>query len=278
MLGGLRSAFFLVPDLTAARSWYVGVLGFSPYFDEPFYVGFDVQGYELGLQPTADGEVAGTGGSSAAWHVRDVPAAMQRFVEAGATVQEEARDVGGGITYGAVQDPWANSIGLIDNPHFAPPITQAQAGDLGDRQITCSATVAMSPSEAFDKWATGEGLASWWVADNRVELRPGGHYELYFLPEESASAGGRGSEGCRVLSFLPGKMLSFTWNAPPHLPATRERYTWVVLTFDAVDGGTEVTLTHTGWPASEWDEEPQWAQTFAYFEAAWARVMALFAS
>ena len=109
---------------------------------------------------------------------------------------------------------------------------------------------------------------------SRVELRPGGHYELYFRAD--APYGVRGGEGCRVLSFLPGRMLSFTWNAPPEQPATRERHTWVVLEFDErpEERATVVRLSHLGWPQSEWDAaERGWQETYAYFERAWTMVM-----
>ena len=48
---GLRTAIYWVADIEAAKAWYTKVLGIEPYFDEPFYVGFNVGGYELGLQP-----------------------------------------------------------------------------------------------------------------------------------------------------------------------------------------------------------------------------------
>src|SRR5262245_32458708 len=53
-LGGLRTVIYPCPDLDAATGWWTDVLGVEPYFDQPFYVGFDVAGYELGLLPDAD--------------------------------------------------------------------------------------------------------------------------------------------------------------------------------------------------------------------------------
>ncbi len=53
MFLGLRTAIYHVDDIERARDWYSSILGFKPYFDEPFYVGFNVAGYELGLQPAA---------------------------------------------------------------------------------------------------------------------------------------------------------------------------------------------------------------------------------
>ena len=52
MLLGLRTAAYYVSDIAKARDWYSSILGFAAYFDEPFYVGFNVAGYELGLQPS----------------------------------------------------------------------------------------------------------------------------------------------------------------------------------------------------------------------------------
>jgi catechol 2,3-dioxygenase-like lactoylglutathione lyase family enzyme len=58
MFLGLRTVIYPAPDLAASKAWYTALLGVEPYFDEPFYVGFDVGGYELGLNP--DNEVAET--------------------------------------------------------------------------------------------------------------------------------------------------------------------------------------------------------------------------
>ncbi len=58
MFLGLRTAIYHVHDIDKAKDWYSSILGFKPYFDEPFYVGYNVAGYELGLQP-AEGESAG---------------------------------------------------------------------------------------------------------------------------------------------------------------------------------------------------------------------------
>ena len=58
MLQGLRSQIYQVADLEAAKAWYNNLLGTPPYFGEPFYVGFNVGGYELGLQPSGDAEAA----------------------------------------------------------------------------------------------------------------------------------------------------------------------------------------------------------------------------
>jgi len=121
----------------------------------------------------------------------------------------------------------------------------------------------------WKKWTTHQGLKTFIGVDNKVELRPGGPYEIYFLKDNPE--GTRGGEGNQVLSFLPQKMLSFTWNAPPSIPEIRHHAhkTWVVVQFEKVDADhTKVTLDHLGWLAgAKWDE------TYDYFDRAWDIVL-----
>lgn len=117
MILGLRTVMYHVDDINSAKEWYAQVLGFKPYFDEPFYVGFNVNGYELGLHP-ADTTVAKGGGTFAYWGVNDCQAAHQRLLEQGATPNTDVQDVGGGILVATVLDPWGNIFGVIENPHF----------------------------------------------------------------------------------------------------------------------------------------------------------------
>jgi predicted enzyme related to lactoylglutathione lyase len=104
-----------VPDLAAATHWYTQVLGVSPYFSEPFYVGFSIGGFELGLLP--DG-VPGTAGPQPLWGVADLIAAHARLLEMGASALDPITEVGGGIKVAAVTDPFGNRFGLIENPNF----------------------------------------------------------------------------------------------------------------------------------------------------------------
>ncbi len=117
MLLGLRTIVYPAPDLDAAKRWFAAVTGVAPYFDEPFYVGFDVGGYELGLNPAADPAA----GAVAYWGVEDPDDALARLVAAGAAQREPVTDVGGGIRVASVTDPFGVVVGLIHNPHFALP-------------------------------------------------------------------------------------------------------------------------------------------------------------
>jgi catechol 2,3-dioxygenase-like lactoylglutathione lyase family enzyme len=117
MLLGLRTAIYPVRDLEAAKHWYSRVLGHPPYFDQPFYVGFAVGGFELGLVPRGDPDVAGP---QALWGVPQADVAYAELLRHGATALEPVKDVGEGIKVAAVRDPFGNRLGIIENPHFSP--------------------------------------------------------------------------------------------------------------------------------------------------------------
>ena len=116
---GLRTAIYHVPDLARAKQWYSRAFGIEPYFDQPFYVGFNIGGYELGLDPNTEGARPGAGGSVAYWGVPDIDKAVAQFTRAGATLKSPVQDVGEDIKVATVADPFGNLIGLIQNPHFS---------------------------------------------------------------------------------------------------------------------------------------------------------------
>ncbi len=117
MIQGMRTVKYPTPDLAQGKAWYSRVLETEPYFDEPFYVGYNVGGFELGLVPD---ETPGADGAVAYWGVTDCAAALQRLIQIGAPVKEPVQDVGGGIKVAAVLDPFGNTFGIIENPHFNP--------------------------------------------------------------------------------------------------------------------------------------------------------------
>ncbi len=114
---GLRSAIYPVKDLSEAKNWYTQVLGTPPYFNEAYYVGFMVGGFELGLMP--DG-TPGIHGVQALWGVTDADHTMAHLLSLGAKELEPVTDVGGGIRVASVKDPFGNRFGIIQNPHFDP--------------------------------------------------------------------------------------------------------------------------------------------------------------
>ncbi len=138
----------------------------------------------------------------------------------------------------------------------------------GVRSLVKETEVAAPPRQVWDAWTSSEGIAAWWSPPKtKIELRIGGPFEIHF--DSEAPEGLQGSEGCRVLAYVPGESFAFTWNAPPHLPL-RTANTWVVLTFTETAAGTRVRLVHTGFLAgSDWDDY------IAYFESAWSYVLGL---
>lgn len=115
---GLRTVIYVNIELEKARDWYAQVLGFPPYFDEPFYVGFNVGGYELGVMPAEDLNQPGGGGVLACWGVDNAEVAFARLLSLGAIEREPVTEVGGGIKVATVFDPFGNVLGIIENPHF----------------------------------------------------------------------------------------------------------------------------------------------------------------
>jgi len=115
---GLRSWIIKVPDLQAAKTWYTKAFRTEPYFDEPFYVGYNIAGYELGLHPETEPILDKKGNIFTYWGVEDVQIEFDRLLSLGASPFEKPENVGGEIITASVKDPWDNIIGIIFNPHF----------------------------------------------------------------------------------------------------------------------------------------------------------------
>lgn len=111
MFQGLRTVIYHVNDLARATEWYTDVAGKPPYFNQPFYVGFEVGGYELGLLPDGDSVAA-------YWGTPDIDAEYSRLIALGAKPHDAITDVGEGIRVASVIDPFDNVVGIIENPHF----------------------------------------------------------------------------------------------------------------------------------------------------------------
>lgn len=114
-LSGLQTVLYPAPNLAAATAWWTTILGKPPYFQQPYYVGFQIGGYELGLVPDANP----ADGCIVYWGVSDVQAAVDELVVAGGSVVSEPTNVGDGIITASVRTPSGGVLGLIYNPHFA---------------------------------------------------------------------------------------------------------------------------------------------------------------
>ncbi len=118
---GLRTAIYRVTDIRKGKEWYAKAFGTEPYFDEPFYVGFEIGGYELGVQPVeGNGGHPGQGGVETLWGVDDIDGVYNHLLSLGATPHQPPTGVGGPLKVAVVKDPWDNLLGLIYNPLFNP--------------------------------------------------------------------------------------------------------------------------------------------------------------
>ena len=115
---GLRTTIYKVGDIQKAKTWYSSVFKRAPYFDQPFYVGFNIGGYELGLQPEYNPTTDKEESVVSYWGVEDIQKVYSEFIELGATENEKPYNVGGELMTATVKDPWGNVIGLIYNPEF----------------------------------------------------------------------------------------------------------------------------------------------------------------
>jgi uncharacterized protein YndB with AHSA1/START domain len=133
--------------------------------------------------------------------------------------------------------------------------------------IRKAVVIPASVDDVWKAWTTTEGATTFFAPKALVELAVGGDYEMYFDPKKPS--GQRGSEGCKILGFVPGEMFSFTWNAPTSMPDVRKERTWVVLFFRSLEGNkTQIDFLHLGWQIGE-----QWQEAFRYFDRAWEVVL-----
>ena len=115
---GLRTCIYKVDDMEKAKKWYATAFGIEPYWDEPYYVGFNIGGYELGLLLEEKSLREKAEGVVTYWGVNEIEKVYKHFLESGATENEKPESVGGPLMVATVKDPWGNVIGLIYNPAF----------------------------------------------------------------------------------------------------------------------------------------------------------------
>ena len=137
-----------------------------------------------------------------------------------------------------------------------------------ERSIDKEVVIAASLDQAWEAWTTREGIRSFFAPDAHIEPRVGGAFAIYINP--LAPAGEKGADDMRFMALQPRQMLSFDWNAPPHLPEIRKQRTFVIVRFEPLaEKSTRVRLHHTGW-----GDGGDWDKTYAYFDRAWGNVLA----
>lgn len=135
-----------------------------------------------------------------------------------------------------------------------------------ERRIMKEALVAAPVEAVWKAWTTTEGIQSFFAPEAKIEARPEGAFHLHFNPY--APPGSKGADGMRVMAVQENKLLSFTWNAPPHLPEARAQRTFVTVRLQPQGSGTLVRIHHSGW-----GDGGQWDQAHDYFDKAWASVL-----
>lgn len=103
---GFATVLLPATDLAASRELYQVLLGAEPTADTPYYVGFDVDGHQIGL-------VLGATVVRPHLHVPDMEAALRCITTAGGSVVDESHEVGGGRLVAVVRDMAGAEIGLI---------------------------------------------------------------------------------------------------------------------------------------------------------------------
>lgn len=168
---------------------------------------------------------------------------------------------------------FTQSFAVILTAILMPTSTSTSAATKTPREriLRKEAVVHATLDEVWNCWTTTEGIASFFAPESKIELRLGGPYELYMGATEPDQFGKRGTQGCKVLSFIPREMLAFEWNFPPKVPALRASgaKTQVVLRFMALgDGRVRVKFAQLGWK-----EGADWDAGYEYFDRAWSSVM-----
>lgn len=110
-MSAVSTLIYPVTDLAAAKAVFTALLRTEPHTDEPYYVGYSVDGQEIALDPS--GHRKGLTGATPYWPVDDLEGALTALVEAGATVRQPATEVGGGRTVAVLADADGNMVGLM---------------------------------------------------------------------------------------------------------------------------------------------------------------------
>jgi uncharacterized protein YndB with AHSA1/START domain len=136
-----------------------------------------------------------------------------------------------------------------------------------ERAVTKEVVISAPIEAVWQAWTTREGIVSFFAPDAQVEARVGGAFHIHFDP--LAAPGRKGADDMRFMALQAPTLLSFDWNAPPHLAQARQQRTFVVVRLKDLDGkSTQVNLTHIGWgDGGEWD------LAYAYFDRAWGNVL-----
>lgn len=197
----------------------------------------------------------------------------------GAPLWQHSREIGNDLRAtlaGISKDDFVFGVVALDRDGNASPASLPRPWRPGpvaaaaspDRVISKETSVKAPVAAVWSAWTTREGIESFFAPEAIVEPKPDGAFRLHFNP--FAPPGSKGADDMRYLALQKERMLSFTWNAPPHLPDARLQRTVVIIRMEPVgDAETRVRLSHVGWgDGGEWDK------AYEYFDRAWGNVLA----
>jgi predicted enzyme related to lactoylglutathione lyase len=111
MSQGIKTVVYPVKNIARAKTLFRNLLGVEPHVDQTYYVGFRIGDQDIGLDP--NGHKAGM---TVYYDVDDIEQNLKSLVAAGAQMQQEIKDVGGGRLIATVKDADGNIIGLLQDP------------------------------------------------------------------------------------------------------------------------------------------------------------------
>jgi len=140
--------------------------------------------------------------------------------------------------------------------------------DLSAGSILATVEIAAPPERVFQAMTTGEEIVRWWGSDGayrttawKVDLRTGGTWRA----DGKGADGKTFSVGGRILEVDPPRKLVQTWKSDWD-PGPE---TTVSFRFEAIDGGTRLTLRHEGFvqPESCESHAEGWQQILGWLVA-----------
>ena len=89
-----------------------------------------------------------------------------------------------------------------------------------ERALNKEVVVAAPLAAVWQSWTTKAGIEAFFAPEAEIDARVDGAFHIHMDP--LGAPGMKGADTMRYLALQPMKMLSFDWNAPPHLAEVRE--------------------------------------------------------
>lgn len=138
---------------------------------------------------------------------------------------------------------------------------------MAKRTLEMDTVVPATLGEVWKAWSTDRGVRSFLTPGSQIGIAVGGPYELVFDPD--APEGERGTEGCKLLSYLPEQMISFEWRPPPSFPKLRKNKTRIILKMGPhPSGGVWINLVQAGLGRGK-----RWDALYDYLDQEWGKAL-----